>query len=113
MSDKTPKERKISFRLNDFLYRFISQYASERKIETSEAVRMFCQNYYMDFMKSQIEKKQLQPVEQKRQRFLELISTIGTKDMKRILRNPEICTLVNGMMMEDGRNKKKKLMARA
>jgi hypothetical protein len=111
VSDKNSK--KISFRLNDYLYRFISTWAIERKIETSEAVRSFCQNYYMDFMKAELQKKSLMTIEQKRARFLDFINTIGVKDMKRVLKNPEICALMNGMM-DNGRNtSKKKPSARA
>lgn len=103
MSDKNRK--KISFRLNDYLYRFISTWAIERNIETSEAVRLFCQNYYMDFMNAELRKKSLMPINQKRTKFLDFVNTIGVKDMKRVLRNPEICVLMNGMM-KNGRNSK-------
>jgi hypothetical protein len=103
MSDKN--KRKISFRLDGYLYNFINAWALERKIEVSEVVRSFCQNYYMDFMTSELKKKKLTPIEQKREKFFNLVNTIGVKDMKRVLQNPEICALMNGMM-DNGRNNK-------
>ena len=103
MSDKNSK--KISFRLNNYLYRFISSWAMERNVETSEAVRAFCQNYYMDYMNAELKKKSLISIEQKRAKFLDFVNTIGAKDMKRVLKNPEICALINGMIV-DGRTKK-------
>lgn len=112
MSDKTPKERKISFRLNDYLYRFIAQWAEERKVETSEAVRSFCQAVYMDYMRGLIEKKPIMPIDQKRMQFLSMLKTIGAKDMKRVLRNPEVCAMMNGMM-ENGRNNSRKQVEKA
>lgn len=103
MSDKTPKEKKISFRLNDYLYRFIIQWSAERKIEISEAVRAFCQNYYMDYMNSQLKNMPMLTIDDKRDKFLSFIHTIGVKDMKRVLQNPEVCATMNGMM-DNGRN---------
>lgn len=100
MSDKNKK--KISFRLNEYLYKFICTWAAERNMETSEAVRLFCQNYYMDYMKSELRKKPLMPIDTKREKFLDFINTIGATEMKRVLRNPEICATMNGMMKNGG-----------
>ena len=103
MSDKNKK--KISFRLDGYLYNFINAWAMERNIEISEVVRSFCQSYYMDYMKSELKNKKMMPIEQKREKFFNLISTIGMKEMKRVMQNPEICALMNGMM-GNGRNNK-------
>lgn len=67
---------------------------------------MFCQYYYMDYMKAEFQKKHLVSIDQKRDRFLDFINTIGTKDMKRVLKNPEVYSLMNGMM---GNGKKVKI----
>lgn len=111
MSDKN--SHRLTFRLNDYLFRFISSWASERNIETSEAIRLFCQNYYMDFMRSEMNKKSLMPIEQKREKFLALINTLGASEMKRLMKSPEICSTMNGYMTGGKSNGKPKRNLRA